>query len=109
MALGRRQCARVRAVEIDKASARADGAHHAGLADPCRSGDQHAQIGLGAQLFQQGGLIEGEFEPLGEAAGLDVLALEVVDTHGWFLGPLRRRADLCCGTGGHIDPVAPGD
>ncbi len=63
-----RQRADVRAVEFDQPTARAHRPHQRGLADAGRSGDQHAEIRFGAKLFQQGGLVEGQLEPLGEPA-----------------------------------------
>ena len=69
-------------------------------ASPCqpgRSGDQHTQIRFGAKLFQQGRLVEGQLEPFGEPAGLNVLTLQVVGGHrrslsGHTIGGLTSAA-----------------
>ena len=67
------------AVEFDEPPVGAHGPHQRGLADARRPGHQHAEIGCGAECFEQLGLVECELEPFGEPAGLGVGALEVVD------------------------------
>ena len=56
------------------------------LPDACGPGYQYSEIGCGAELFEELGLVECQLEPFGEAAGLRVCALEVVEAHGRFAG-----------------------
>ncbi len=66
------QRAHLRPVEFDEPPVRAHRAHHRGLADPGGPGHQHAEIGCGAQGFEQFGLVERELQPFGQPAGLGV-------------------------------------
>ena len=78
------------AVQFDEPPVGADRPHHGGLADTRGPGHQHAEIGCGAECFEELRLVECQLEPFGQPGGLGVCALEVVEADG--AGRRLRRA-----------------